>query len=143
MLDFLEVFDKSLARVCAKNRGDVFYQRFYDLFMARDPEVAKKFANTDMERQKEMLRESLTEMRIFFEEHVATPYITVLARLHGPSGRDIHPRLFEAWLDSLVAAVEELDPEYSIDVLTAWRIVMSPGIEFMRLAASGLRSTER
>lgn len=133
MIDFLDEFDKSLARVMARDRGAPFLARFYELFTA-DPAVAAKFGATDMERQQEMLRESMTEMRIFFEEHVATPYIKVLAKIHGRAGRDIPPKMYDQWLDALMTTVEELDPAFSHDVRVAWRIVMAPGIEFMRLA---------
>lgn len=131
MANFVEEFNKSRARVTEGDRGEQFFTRFYERFIGSDPEVAAKFAKTEMSHQRRMLRESFEHMLGFFTEPVDNPYIVTLARIHGTRGHNISPRLYELWLDSLVATVAELDPEHNTYVELAWRVVMAPGISFM------------
>jgi len=42
-----------------------FLNTFYELFLAKSPEISKMFANTDFKYQKLMLRQSLLEMICF------------------------------------------------------------------------------
>lgn len=132
MIDYLARFDASMARCTARNRGADFIEGFYQRFMAADPAIAEKFSATDFARQREMLRESLTEMRAFYTEHTRTPYLAALGKIHGRAGRDIEPRLYDLWLDSLCATVAEHDVDHDDDTGVAWRIVLAPGIAFMK-----------
>ena len=132
MVDYIQEFDDSFARVTEPERCDRFLERFYRRFFAADELVAEKFRDTDLARQKEMLRESLAEMADFFLKHKSNPYLITLARIHGVRGREIPVRLFDLWLDTLVATVLECDPKATDSVALAWRIVMAPGIEFMK-----------
>jgi len=55
-----------------------------------------------------------------------------LARLHSRAELDIKPELYDLWLDRLVQAVEEFDPMFDLEIETAWRRLLQPGIEFMK-----------
>lgn len=136
MVDYIQEFEASFARVTEPGRCDHFLDRFYQRFLAADDIVAEKFRGTDLVHQKEMLRESLAEMFDFFLKHSSNPYIITLSRVHGVRGRDIPPRLYDVWLEALVATVLECDPKASDNVVLAWRIVMAPGIEFMKFYRS-------
>ena len=136
MVDYIEEFEKSFARVTEPARCDAFFDTFYRRFLAADKSIAEKFRATDLAHQKEMLRESLAEMFDFFLKHESNPYIVTLGRIHGIRGHDIPPELYDAWLDTLVATVLECDPGASESVALAWRIVMAPGIEFMKFYRS-------
>jgi hypothetical protein len=85
-----------------------------------------------MAHQKQMLRESLAEMAEFARKRESNPYIVTLSRIHGARGRDIPVELYDVWLDCLVETVREHDPLASDNVALAWRIAMTPGIEFMK-----------
>ena len=132
MSNFVEIFNDSFERLMKEDRRQAFIGGFYDRFMASNPQVAEKFSATDMAHQKKMLAESLAEMREFFLKPEDNPYLVTLARIHGVRGRQIAGELYDAWLDSLVAAVEEHDPDFIPYVELAWRVVMAPGIAFMR-----------
>lgn len=132
MLDYRAIFQTSFERVTNEALHDRFFERFYDRFIGSDAAVAAKFAGTDMERQRAMLRESLTELMDFCSTLQTNPYIVTLARIHGSRGRDISEQMFIQWLDSLLATVRELDPECNDNVCMAWRLVLLPGIEFMK-----------
>ena len=132
MLDFKAIFRASFERVTNEELHDRFFERFYERFIGSSASVAAKFEGTDMERQRAMLRESLTELLDFCSNLQTNPYIVTLARIHGSRGRDIAEQMFAQWLDGLLATVQELDPEYNDHVRMAWRLVLLPGIEFMK-----------
>lgn len=109
---------------------ELFFDTFYDIFLAKSPEIAKKFEHTDFVHQKLMLRESLLEM-LCLEQAMdgARQEIEQLGRRH----RDLHvtPEMYTMWLDSLCQAVEKHDPQFTEELATKWRAAMQPGIELM------------
>ena len=139
MVDYIQEFEQSFARVTEPGRCDRFLDRFYDEFILADPGIAEKFKDTDLTHQKEMLRESLAEMFDFFLKHKSNPDLVTLARIHGARGHGVPDRFYDTWLDCLVAAVRECDPKATDSVALAWRIVMAPGIEFMKFYGTGTR----
>ncbi len=132
MTEYLRVFSNSLARMESAGPENELVSCFYDKFIQSSPEIAAKFTNTDLERQKEMLRDSFRLMLTFSTKRQSGEELERIGTRHAKTDLDIAPSLYEAWMDSLVAAVKELDPEFDRTVDTAWRIVMAPGIEFMK-----------
>ena len=126
----LRTYDESLRR-CNARPG--FLDRFYELFMASSEEVRARFANTDFERQMRALRASLHMMVLAAEDPARDPhrYLKDLAASHGRHGYDIGSRFYDLWLDSLLAAVKEFDPEFSREVAKAWEEVMMVGITYL------------
>lgn len=116
---------------CRASEG--FVDTFYERFLGRSPEVAAKFRNTDFQRQKLMLRESLLAMLTFnlgYEQSRAE--LERLGERHSRSGVDIPPRLYSFWLDALCEAVADHDPQYTAELGDKWRAAMLPGIELIR-----------
>lgn len=133
MKDYLEFFATSLERVAGTRRDErAFLGRFYEIFMATSPEVAARFADTDMARQRRMLGRSLEEMMNFSSERAATERLRRIAVRHSRRERDIPPALYDLWLDSLVATVREFDPRFNDEIELAWRVVLAPGIAYMK-----------
>ena len=112
--------------------SDHFLDTFYELFLAKSFEVSQKFRNTDFQRQKRMLRESLLMLLLFNRDPQAVEEDMVqLAERHSRRGVDVPAHLYSMWLDSLCEAVQQHDPEYSSDIGDKWRAAMQPGIDFM------------
>lgn len=139
MVDYTQEFEQSFARITDAVRSERFFDRFYQRFFAADPRVAAIFGDRDMAHQKQMLRESLAEMAEFARKRESNPYIVTLARIHGVRGRNIPSDMFDIWLDCLVDTVREVDPLASDNVALGWRIVLAPGIEFMKFYGTGTR----
>lgn len=133
MINYLKIFLDSLYRVAVEPdvQRDLIV-RFYEIFLARSPEIGNRFRHTDMARQREMLAQSLHEMVEFSTSRVASDRLDQVARRHSQAERDVPPELYEIWLDSLVKAVRQLDPEFTEDVELAWRVVLAPGIAYMK-----------
>ncbi len=109
-----------------------FFQRFYQILIAADHEVAKLFENTDVERQSKMLMQSMTYIISFAHTLEADENMEKLALLHGRDRLNISKDFYSIWLDSLIKTVSERDPEFNSQIETAWRVVMAPGIEYMK-----------
>jgi hemoglobin-like flavoprotein len=127
----IEVFNDSLARCL---RGDQFFQRFYELFLASSPEVREKFQATDFRKQRRMLQSSFYMLveYIVLGWPECQAFLERIAAAHGRHGRDIQPHLYDLWLDCLLRAVRELDELYSAEVEGAWRFMMGAGITFLK-----------
>lgn len=132
MVDYLAEFEASLARIHAPELAQTFYERFYERFISSDKRIEKMFAHTDMSHQVGMLRQSLSELKEFSTSLKSNNYIVTLARIHGIRGRQISPDSYDSWLNALVATIAEIDPECDLQTQLAWRLVLSPGIEFMK-----------
>lgn len=132
MVDYMAEFRASLARVTTEELEDRFFSSFYDRFIGADESIAAMFSGTDMEHQKKMLRESLHELMDFSTSLKLNNYIVTLARIHGVRGRQVQPSSYDLWLDKLVESVSDIDPDSNTNVELAWRLVLSPGVTFMK-----------
>jgi hemoglobin-like flavoprotein len=126
----LEIFEHSLLR--CESRWD-FLDRFYDRFLASSPVVAEKFAKTDFVRQKRALRASLHHLLLAAGNEGGGPdaHLRVIAERHSAGQLDVGAELYDLWLDSLLATVQEVDPEYTAEVGKAWEAVMMVGIHYL------------
>ena len=109
-----------------------FLERFYELFMASSPKVAELFQRTDLERQKQMLRDSLYVMLVAAgtTKGPAHDEVERLAKRHRDVG--VTDDMFALWLDALIAAAREHDTHFSDDLERDWRSTMSVPIALMK-----------
>ena len=113
---------------CRKNR--YFIDTFYRLFLAKSPEIAAMFADTDFNIQRLMLRESLLEMLCFDREIPGTrEEVERLGRHHAQLR--VKPEMYSMWLDALCEAIRKYDPEYTPEIEQRWRQAMQKGINIM------------
>jgi hypothetical protein len=121
-------------------RSEAFLTDFYRLFLAKNPAIRERFRDTDMKRQRTMLRRSLQHMLAFSVTLTADDYLFDVGRRHSQSGLDITADLYAVWLDALIQAARLHDPRWSRAVEVAWRVGMAAGIEFMKSCHGGLWS---
>ena len=133
--DYQELFHNSYLR-CVVSDQDVFFKRFYELFTAADPDVSRVFAETDMERQRSLLQESLLYMIHFANSKTASIRMKRIATYHGSNEMNVPPHLFDLWLDCLVSTVRERDGQFEPHVEVAWRVFLAPGIAFVKAYCS-------
>jgi len=55
-----------------------------------------------------------------------------IAESHSANGYNISPELYDYWLDSLMEVVLAFDRDFDEEVDLAWRMIMAPGISFMK-----------
>jgi truncated hemoglobin YjbI len=111
---------------------ETFLQRFYERFMDSSPEVGKLFRNTDFERQKRMLRDSLYAILVAAgtTKGPAHDEVVRLAKFHRDVG--VTNDMFTLWLDALIEAAREHDVHFTDELENDWRDSMSGAIELMK-----------
>ena len=110
---------------------DAFVDTFYEIFMAKSPDIAEMFADTNFKIQKLMLRESLMELLLFAQGIPgAAEEVEKLGRRH--KELKVTPVMYAMWMDSLCAAVEQHDSECTPEISQQWRQAMQKGIDAMQ-----------
>lgn len=129
MPDYEGIFNASFRRV---THGDDFFLHFYETFAGRSQEIADKFQGADMAGLGDLVALQLIHMVAFFGRGQASPELQRIAGDHSKAKRNIEPRLYDEWLESLIATAREHDAEWSESVESAWRTVLAPGIAYMK-----------
>ena len=128
-MNFVEIFNDSYERTVARDHNG-FFKKFYENFVKKSPEIAEAFANTDMRRQISMLEHSLMMMIDFASNRSSSEYLDRLAAFH--QEKQIKEHLYSMWLDALLETVKQVEPHFDSNEDLAWRVMLSPGIEFMK-----------
>jgi hemoglobin-like flavoprotein len=128
-IDFVQIFNDSYSRTSQESS---FFDDFYALFLSMDPDIEARLANTDMRKQKKMIRLSLIYMVNFFVQKKSSDDIERLAKLHNKNNMDVPPELYPLWLSALLEAVKKHDPYYDDQTELSWRIILARGIEYMK-----------
>ena len=126
---WIQVAEESYRRC----QGEAFFQSLYQRLLASDAAVRAKFARTDFSRQNKLLQHGLGLLLIYAKR----PNPAMLERIavcHGQDDLDVPPTQYPLFVDSLIAAVREHDPQCTPDVENAWRTSLAPGIAFMAKA---------
>jgi hemoglobin-like flavoprotein len=130
--DDLMRFNDSLERC---RRSPDFIGHFYSLLIGSSEEVAAKFNGTDFRRQKRVLMVSLYCLMAAAEgQPEGVAHLRRIATVHDQQHRDIRPELYDQWLECLLQAVRDYDPQCTPEVEQAWRAMLSPGIVVMKAA---------
>ena len=121
---------KSLGRCL--HEGDVF-EAFYRIFLKQDSRISERFANTDWEEQKRLLRHGMNNVIAFHDGSYTAK--TALERIRYTHGRDrlnIPPVLYGYWIDSMVEAVREFDPQFDSGLEASRRQQLQEGVDFVK-----------
>lgn len=128
-MDIEDIFNSSYEKNILK-QGDYFFDRFYVNFMARSEQIRALFNATDMERQKYMLMDSLAYMLSYAATGESGGALDRLAQLH--RRLEIKDEHYDFWLESLLQTLSELDHQFGEQEAMAWRMMMGPGLQFMK-----------
>lgn len=114
------------------------FPRFYERFLETCPEAVPMFWNTDFDKQERLLRHAIG---LLLSVHEDTPdHPNVLSRIaerHSRRDLDVDPALYDAFVDSIIDAVAEFDPEFTLEIERSWRAAIAPGITYMKRAYDG------
>jgi len=104
--------------------------RFYEIFMASHPDIPKLFENTDFDKQKDLLSQSINMAILFPQKNkIATNAIDRISKTHSKENMDINPKFYPYWLDSLITTLSESDPEFTTDLERQWRLILQETID--------------
>ncbi len=128
-LNYVDLFHESFARV---TKAEDFFKDFYDTFFGSSKEVAAKFEGTDMAVQGQMLALALIHMAAFFSSGEPSATLQRIAERHSKTQRNIEARWYDDWMEALVATVRTHDAKLDEDAELAWRVILAPGIAYMK-----------
>ena len=112
--------------------GDEFFDSFYANLVDQETAIGQMFAETDMQKQNELIEDGIAQLIHFAEgSKDAETRIRALGQSHSQHFLNVLPDYYSLWLDSLMLAVKEHDPNYTPELEAHWREVAAPGIELM------------
>ena len=110
-----------------------FFDDFYTAFLASSSVIAGKFVNTDMAKQKRLLRDGISFMIMYYNGTVVgRTKIEKLGESHSQGRMDIKPQWYDLWVNALVKTIAKHDAKFSPATERAWRTVLAKGIDAMR-----------
>ena len=128
MSDFERV-EQSFERCLIK--GDVI-GRFYDIFLESHPDIKPRFANTDFQSQKHLLRQGINLAIMFASGNPAGKNgIKRIRKSHRKSGLNIPPDLYPYWKKSFIQATSEFDSKFSDELKRQWDSVLQKSIDYI------------
>ncbi|MGL4476380.1 MAG: globin [Shewanella sp.] len=129
MKDYNAIFNASYERI-TKRYYDEFIEIFYYKLTSKCPDIKSRIEALDMNTQRHVFKHSLAYMVYFSSVRVSDDDLTKLAIRHQTMG--IKDCQFPLWLDAFVETLPQVDSRYTDDDADAWRIILSPSIEFMK-----------
>ncbi|HEY0198129.1 MAG TPA: globin [Rhodanobacter sp.] len=113
-------------------RNGQFIARFYELFMDSHPDVPALFAHTDFSKQYMALRRGISAAIAHAGgSALAKRTMAEMAQVHSRKGHAPVPTaLYSYWVESLLKAVAEHDPEYTPALGQRWREAMNSTVGF-------------
>ena len=119
----------SLGRVTLNPK---FIERFYAVFLARDPKIKARFVQTDWATQRAMLKHSIAMVVMMSSgAGFAVGAIDRLGKSHDRQGHAVTAGEYAHWRAALLQVLRELDPLYTPALQAAWEKVIDAAIKRM------------
>ncbi len=108
-------------------RAKNFIERFYEIFLESHPGIKPMFDKTDFQTQRMALRHGISAAISYASGSSLTKRtVDQMAAAHSRAGHaPVPPSLYPHWVESLVQAVKETDPQATPELLSRWRQGMS------------------
>lgn len=108
-----------------------FIDRFYEIFLDSAPEIRPSFNRTDFGRQRRALRRGITAAILYAGgSPLVSGTVEQMAEIHSRRGRaPVEPFLYRYWVESLMKAVSESDPDFTPALEARWRAALAPVID--------------
>jgi hemoglobin-like flavoprotein len=107
-----------------------FFDSFYTHFFNSSNLIKNTFAYIDMDKQKQMLRESIKHLVKFYCTNKESEYLKTIARHHADKVR-ADEYMYKLFVDSFIQAIEDTYPNFCEETALVWRCALKPGIDFM------------
>ncbi|MBV8041220.1 Globin [Pluralibacter sp.] len=134
-INYEELFNNSYARILPSDKGDRFFTHFYMLFSkSTDDETTPLSIARRLEKQK-IIYKTFFYMLSVANTHIVADYLVQITRESNPQNLNLPPSAYALWRKAVLQTVRDLDPECDEEIITAWAVVLAPGLEFMRRQA--------
>jgi hemoglobin-like flavoprotein len=100
-----------------------FIERFYEIFLDSHPEIRPMFEKTDFQKQRMALRRGISAAITHAAgSSLSKSTVENMSHIHSRHGHaPVRPDLYPYWVDSLVQAVQETDPQITPELAARWR----------------------
>ncbi|WP_288444431.1 globin [uncultured Serratia sp.] len=99
------------------------------------PISPKNFAALQRLEKQKIIYKTFFYMLSVANTHIVADYLVQVTQEGSPQGLNLPPSIYALWRKAVLQTVRDLDPECDEEILTAWAIVLAPGLEFMRRQA--------
>ncbi len=124
-----DLFLESVGRCTA---SEAFIPAFYECFLNSSDEVKHKFRFTDFEKQNKMLLRSLQLCAgATSGDPEALREINQRATTHDRDHLNIDPKLYDLWLNALIATARDFDDQWDDIVEAAWHRILGHVVQLM------------
>ena len=125
----LPIAKASLARCMSTNMIDLFYEA-----MLGEPAIRKVFEQG--QHNIEEIKQKVVDTLVFLLANAADPELLRprlerLASMHSRSGEAVHPLLYRHFIQAMLQALAESDPEFSDEVKKAWLHILPVPVRFL------------
>lgn len=127
----IESVRNSFGRCCMQ---EAFWDAFYGHFTRSSPEIGQMFRDTDLEKQKILLRESINFVIMYAknpESGLAKNKIEQVGGIHSRGKINVRPELYPLWENSLMNTIKEFDPQFDPKLEKNWHNVLKPALDRM------------
>ena len=123
----LKEVKESYSRCCVNSK---FFDRFYENFLSSHPAIAPLFAETEMTKQKQLLRQGISMMFMLLGGNsVGTTGIDRIGESHSKKNLNIDPNMYDFWINSLVKTVKEFDEKMTTPLEADWKKTLRIGVD--------------
>lgn len=134
-INYEELFNNSYARILPNDKGDRFFTHFYTLFTkSSDDEKSPLSVAQRLDKQK-IIYKTFFYMLSVANTHIVADYLVQITRESNPQNINLPPSAYALWRRAVLQTVRDLDPKCDEEIITAWAIILAPGLEFMRRQA--------
>ena len=134
-INYEELFNNSYARILPNDKGDRFFTHFYTLFTkSSDDEKSPLSVAQRLDKQK-IIYKTFFYMLSVANTHIVADYLMQITRESNPQNINLPPSAYALWRRAVLQTVRDLDPKCDEEIITAWAIILAPGLEFMRRQA--------
>lgn len=129
------VFNDSYARITDSDNGERFFNHFYQLFVHSTAEIEATFLEQDEARIRKIVYKTFFYMLSVSSTHNVSNYLINISRTQDAEGIKLPPAFYAHWRRAILETVRRLDPDCDEEIITAWAMVIAPGLEYVRRQA--------
>ena len=134
-INYEELFNNSYSRITQGDKGDRFFTHFYALFIGSTEDLSSPGTIAQRLKKQKIIYKTFFYMLSVANTHIVADYLVQVTQEGSPQSLNLPPSIYALWRKAVLQTVRDLDPECDEEILTAWAIVLAPGLEFMRRQA--------
>lgn len=128
--DIKRSYGRSLVSHGSKKK---FFVRFYEVFLASDPEIRSRFMQVNIAKQVDALRNGISMVILHAEnkDKLAGDVLDGIRKTHSTENLNIKAEHYKFWEESLITVLKEYDAEFNDKLEKEWRELIQQTVDYM------------